>query len=257
MMQAIERDVAAPAVDLPPVLTARTTPVGSDPHLTAICEATAARSGAGDVWWSVKPATMAFSIVLEPDVARARCYEMLPLVMVAFADALGTLAPPEVAVQYRWPATILVNGAKAGRARFALDPNDGPDGLPGWVAVGLEAALAPSADDPEPGHEPDRTTLAEEGCGTFGGQELIEVTARHLLAWLDAWEQDGFAPVHRHWTFGWADRACALDVPGRSGIRQGCAVGIDEHGGLLLKTEAATIGIGLEEALATAGDEQG
>lgn len=247
-------DRRVPPLDLPPILAGRAAPSADDAHRTAIRQASLGQSGAGDLWWSADQAKVAFSIVLEPSVGRARCYEMLPLVMVAFAEALGALSPPEVAVQHRWPATILVNGADAGRARLALAADDGPDGLPRWSAVGLEIALALPVEGPEPGFDLQRTTLAEEGCGAITGRELIEVTARHFLAWLDAWEQEGFAPVHRQWTFAWADNARDLRVAAGDGTIRGQALGIDEHGGLLLKTAGGTVGIDLARALSACGE---
>lgn len=242
-------DAAASVLDLPPLLRARRPPEGAEPLGTAAHQAAEGRSEAGDLWWSADPAGIALALVLEPTVERERCYEMLPLMMVAFAEALGALAPPEVAVQHRWPATILVNGAAAARGKIALSEKDGPDGLPPWLAVGLEAALRSADNGPEPGHDVDRTTLADEGCGDLTGPQLIEVTARHVLSWLDAWEQEGFAPVHRQWCYAWADQGSEVRVDAPGGERRGRALGIDEHGGLLLKTDAGTVALALSEAL--------
>ena len=46
------------------------------------------------------------------------------LSMLAFGDAFGAIAPPEVALHFRWPSTLLVNGGIAGAARIALGPEN-------------------------------------------------------------------------------------------------------------------------------------
>src|SRR5437660_1044252 len=74
---------------------------------------------AGDVVWSRNTGRAQVAIVLEPEVALARALQMGPLLMVALGDSLGSLCPPKLAVQYRWPRGILLNGVIAGQVRLA------------------------------------------------------------------------------------------------------------------------------------------
>ena len=61
----------------------------------------------------------------------------LPACAVGFQNALGALAPPEVAVHLDWAGGVRVNGAHCGRLRAAADTRD-PLAVPGWLVVGLD-----------------------------------------------------------------------------------------------------------------------
>ena len=50
------------------------------------------RLSAGDVLWSESSESLRMSLVLEPEVERRRCGEMLFLMMVAFGDAAGAIS---------------------------------------------------------------------------------------------------------------------------------------------------------------------
>ncbi len=61
---------------------------------------------------------------------------MLPVCGVGFQNALGALAPPEVAVHLEWNGNIRVNGAVAGRLQMAAAPLS-PEEIPDWLVVGV------------------------------------------------------------------------------------------------------------------------
>ena len=54
-----------------------------------------------------------------------------------------------------------------------------------------------------------RTTLAEEGCGDIQTVDLLEAFARHFLAWIHRWQEDGVGPVQQ----AWLARATGLGKP--------------------------------------------
>lgn len=82
---------------------------------------------------------------------------------------------------------------------------------------------------------PDVTTFEEEGCGDIAAAELVESYARHLMAWLHTWREDGFRPIHEHYLFradGYNEET-ELGAPGNK--IAGTFIGLDEHGGALMK----------------------
>jgi biotin-(acetyl-CoA carboxylase) ligase len=170
-----------------------------------------------------------FAITLAPEVPLQRAVQMGHALMIAAGDSIGALAPPKVAVEYRWPTTVLVNGADAGRVLLAASGSD-PEAVPDWLVVGLDLRLEPDPGD-EPGERPDQTALFEEGSGPIPPARLLESMSRHFLSWLRRWEDDGFRPLHD----AWSGRA-------ENGMRVGGAtfVGLDEDGRALLKDAAGT-----------------
>ena len=52
---------------------------------------------------------MEVAIILSPEVPKIKCNQMLYILMVAAGDAIGALAPPEVAVTYAFTGFIFLN----------------------------------------------------------------------------------------------------------------------------------------------------
>ena len=145
----------------PPLLAGLEVEGGTDPFAKACAEA-ALGCDAGTVVYNIGADRLAAAIVFAPEVALEDAMAMLPACGVGFQNALGALAPPEVAVHLTWEGGILVNGAACGGLRVAASTAD-PDAEPEWLVVGLTVPLIP--DDPDaPGAAPDRTSLYEEGC---------------------------------------------------------------------------------------------
>lgn len=229
-----ENDLASPGVPrFPPLLDGIAVSPRTDAFDEAVERAAAGRAGAGDVLWRASGEAFDVAVVLEPDVDARRTCQMLPLTMVAFADAVGAVGPADVGIFYRWPSTFIINQAVVGAARMAMSSAQ-PDAIPRFAVVGVNAAMM-APDEAEPGHRLDRTNLFDEGFGDVPASELISAFSRHFLAWVDIWQDDGFAPVHRMWT----DRAEARERPTVT-IRwlgeklHGTYVGLDEDGNFLI-----------------------
>jgi len=208
-----------------------------DPFDLAIAQA---RAGAdpGLVVHGVDDLHLRAAVVLAPEIPLGAAMIMVPAVAHGLCDALGALAPPEVAVQLGWPGTVLVNGAVCGGLRAAASTRD-PDAEPDWLVIGMEMRLA-LADASDPGRNPDITALHEEGCGDIAPGHLLESWSRHMLVWINTWEDSGPARLLSDWTgrafdFGKQTR---LDLPG--GARRGVPLGLDDAGGLVFKTSAGT-----------------
>ncbi len=201
----------------------------------AMRAAARAELGAGDVLWSDDPNVIAFAIVLEPDVPLRLAAQILPVTMCAVGDCVGVLAPPQVGLMFRWPATVLVNGARAGCVRLAV-ASCVADDVPDWMVAGVRLRLRHDDDGMEPGDlAGDVTALAEEGCGELTAAQLISSCSRHFLTWLNLWQDDGFRPVHQ----SWLDRAEGRHEPvvlSAAGSAEPVLVsGLDEDGNLLIK----------------------
>lgn len=193
--------------------------------------------GAGTLAWVGAYARAEAAVVLEPDMPLAPARLALLAAANALADALAALGPPEVALGFGWPATLRVNGAACGRLRLAAPPEAAADAIPDWLVVGMEVRLAAPA-GAEPGHDPGRTCLAEEGMGDIAAEALTAAWARHLMAGLDLWQARG-------------PRRLSEDFLARLADHAGARRGIDPASGdLILEAEGARTRLSLAAALA-------
>lgn len=192
---------AAPA--FPPLLHGSHVP--RDPFAGA-CARAAEGVDSGLVAYDVTRECLRAAMVFAPEVALRDAVVMLPLCGVAFQNAFGALAPPEVAVHLDWDGGLRLNGAVAGRLRMAVGHDHGgrppggtfeEDAVPPWLVVGLDLTLFDPATDP--GATPDCTTLADEGCADLDPVHLLESWARHTLLWTRRWEDEGLRPLHAEW----------------------------------------------------------
>lgn len=186
--------------------------------------------GAGDLVWSRNTARADLALILEPEVGLSRALQMGPLACVAVAETLGFLAPPQLGVEFRWPGTVLVNGATAGVVRLAaaLGVADVP---PAWMVIGVTIDLVRTDRSAEPGERPEQTALAEEGAAEITRTDVIEALAPRFLAWIHTWSEDGFRPIHDQWLF-------RADGRERDIVIEGCrgrVLGLDEEANVILK----------------------
>jgi len=220
----------------PPLLTGHPVLPPLDPFMSARSAALAGSAGAGDLFWACTTDTISFAVVLEPEVPAERTAEMLFVMMVAVADAIGALGPPELAVTWRWPDQIRANKARIGRARMARSVITDDDGAPDWLVIGVELALMPQAGRVEPGHQMDVTTLWDEGGGDIEAMPALESLSRHFLTWIHKWDSEGFRPVHDAWLFRADNYREEVTIETGGSQVTGTFIGIDEGGNLLLKT---------------------
>lgn len=225
----------------PPLLTGRA--VVGDPFAAAV---QAAQDGcdAGLILYDPMSPDLSAALVLAPEVPLAQSATMLPLAGVALQNAMGAVAPPEVALQLGWGGAIFVNGGRAGHLRAAATPQD-PNAAPDWMVIGLTLRFA--VGDENGGETPDDTTLYAEGCGEMLPLDLLESWSRHLLTQLHSWEQDGIAPLHREYSGLVHGMGDPVDQSGQSGT----FLGLDETLGMLVKTGSGTCLVPLTDLLET------
>jgi biotin-(acetyl-CoA carboxylase) ligase len=209
-----------PGLDLPPLY--REVRLREAGDAFAHARAIAAQAGAGTLVWSRSPRLFDVAVVLEPAMPLVRARNAVYVGMSALADALALHAPPENPISFVWPDLVEVNGGAVGGVRLAWDAV-GELRAPAWLVLhaGLRLLLDEGA---EPGETPGCTALAEEGYGELDGATLAESYARHLMAGLHDWQDQGFEAVAARYL----ER---LDRP-RAARR-----GLDPSGDLLLRAE--------------------
>lgn len=215
----------------PPLLKGHPVKAPTRPFAEACRLARAHALGAGDVVWSRNTARAELAVVLEPEVALEQALQMAPLMMVALGDCLGALAPPKLAVHYRWPASILLNGAKAGEVRLAC-PRIPLDRTPAWLVVGAELDIV----GPEERDDWSFTSLADEVGEKISRTDILQSLAAHFLTRLHAWEDDGFGRVHDQWLFRAEGREAPTAIEHAGERIEGQVLGLDRGANLLLRT---------------------
>ncbi len=241
-------ELLAPA--FPPAFDGHAVEAGRDVLAEAFKAACDGSHGAGDLFWSRARDRAAVMIVLEPDVPLSIAVQMGSTLMVAIGDALGAIGPPNLALTYRWPFTILANGGRVGNVVLAAPAKAELQDIPAFLVVGFDITIASKANgSDEPGLHPGTTALHEEGCGEIDRTALVEAVARHFLSWIDSWQQDGFGAVHQ----SWLARAHDIGEPVEGQVDathwSGKMLGLDEEGGLLVSRAGATVSVPLTAVL--------
>ncbi len=178
------------------------------------------------------------AIVFAPEKPLDQAMVAMVICAVGFQNAMGALAPPEVAVHLGWNGAVYVNGGKAGHLRVAASHGKA-DQIPDWLVVGLDIDLIPPAEG-EAGDDPDVTCLIMEGCGDVSPIRLLESWSRHTLVWINEVETDGPRALHEAWRGLVKD--IGKDVSFTLGTTpvSGTFVGVDEAFGMLLRNGSET-----------------
>ena len=209
----------APALDLPPPFRAVALREAGDAfaHATRI----AAEAGAGTLVHVGRFDLAEFAVVLEPDEPLREARRVLYAGLTALGDALAVHAPPKKPINFDWPATVRIDGGLVGGARLAWPANTAEDAVPAWLVFGAMIRTA-AMDGEEPGLHPRSTALDEEGFVDIGSGRLLASFARHLMAAINTWQQDGFDAVARRYL-------------SRLATEPGIQMELDENGDLLLR----------------------
>ena len=238
-----------PDPTFPPLLTGHDikSPMVAFEH--AVAGAKAGTFGAGDFIWSRNTQRLECAVVLEPEVSRQHSLEMLHVAMVAFADAFGVLAPPEIGVLYQWPNKLRINAGEVGEVRIAVSNEMDDAGVPDWMVLDLVVQLRPAKMVLDPGEDMDFTNLLEEGCVEVTRTEFLESYARQLLTWIHSWASDGFRHVHDTWLERLENKGDDCKILYDGEIVSGAFAGLDEFGNLLLRDGGETKLLKVEIAL--------
>lgn len=216
----------------PPLFEGREVSRGTDPFAKAQALAVLG-CDAGTLVHAIDPSMLRAALVLVPEMPLEPAMAALVACAVGFQNALGALAPPEVAVHLTWEGAVRVNGAACGGLRAAASTSDAA-AVPDWLVVGLDLRLRPDG-VVEEGLTPDRTSLAQEGCRAVSPVRLIEAWARHSLVWLNHVDQGDTRPLHREWRGLVEDLGAEVTLSLGGDNLRGTFVGVDENFGMLLR----------------------
>ena len=154
-----------------------------------------------------------FAIVLEPEQPLERALLSFYVAMVALADTLAALAPPEKPITIDWPDAIRIDGGLIGGGRLGWPPEAEGQAVPAWLVFGAAIRIA-SIDDRGPGLHPLATALQDEGFAEIGAERFIETFARHLMAAIDRWQERGFSPLIREYAAR-LDKGAGIEIDGK------------------------------------------
>jgi biotin-(acetyl-CoA carboxylase) ligase len=198
-----------------------------DPFARA-CAVAAERMEDGVLFWSERFDRLDCAILLEPDEPAGKTLEAFYVLGVAMADTLSALLPPLLPLCLAWPGRVRLNGADVGVLRCALAESRDAAAPPGWLVLGVQLEITAPRD--EPGHDPDRTSLHDEGAVDVGAQRLLESLSRHLVAWLHRWQDEGFGPVRASWNSRCESRGAHATVHLAGQVYHGLIEGLDAGG---------------------------
>lgn len=222
----------------PPLLTGEVVARHTDPFDKAVSRAIAGVDS-GTIFYSEATDILRAALVLAPETPLEDAIQAVYVAQVGLAESLGALAPPEVPVHFVWPDRIKVNGAVCGQVRFAADVSD-PKAEPNWLVIGIEVPFTYAGSDP--GENPNRTCLHEEGCVDITPMGLLESWSKHTLLWLTYFMDSGFQRVHDEWRPRCDSLGETIEEP-----KPGVFVGLDEKGRMLLRQGVMTEVVSLTE----------
>lgn len=146
--------------------------------------------------------------------------------LLGLHDGLAALAPAETPISLGWPDRLMVNAACVGGVRVAHGPlvdKEGMSDVPDWLVLGITVQMVGAEGDDEPGADLTYTNLHEEGCGDVTVPRLVESFGRHLLHWLDRWQEQGFEPVRRAVLHDLDDKELTIERSGDAWLETGGA----------------------------------
>ncbi len=226
-----------PEPTFPPLLSGEPVANHIDPFDKAISMATLG-CDAGTIVYNISTEYLRAAFIFAPEVTLEHAVAMQIACGIGYSNALGALAPPEVAVHLDWQGQIMVNGATCGQLQIAADCTD-PAQHADWLVVGLTIPLVP-ADDHGGGDTPDQTTLLQEGCIEVDPTRLLESWSRHSLVWINRWSEEGTAPLHAEWRSMAQGMGEDITIKHKGADLSGTFLGIDEAFGMLVRTDDTT-----------------
>lgn len=225
------------ALSLPPLYRGLVLEGAAGGARAEACRMAAAGAEAATLLWRPDADRLDCAVVLRPEEKAAQVLPVVLVAALALSDAIGTVGPPAVATDLVWPASVRVNGGLVGGVTVDLDAGVGLQDVPAWAVVAAEIRIAPEAGI-EGGERPDVTCLVAEGFAGVGARPLAEAFARHLLVWMDRWEEQDLAPIARHWLHRATARHRDTVLMLGPELIAGTVESLDDAGSLHLETAA-------------------
>jgi len=203
----------------------------NEPEGTVVCAETQTKGKGrlGRHWSSPKGKGIYMSIILRPKLFPTDVAKLTLLSAVAVAEAVKNVTG--IQAKIKWPNDLLIDGKKiAGiltemsgemdRVHFVI------------VGVGLNVNTVQSA-------LPDcATSIKCEWKKTCSRVLLIQEILRSIEHWYDEFCKNGFTKVSEQWQEYSATLGKRIKIEDPSGDIEGQAIGIDENGGLIIRSDS-------------------
>jgi len=189
---------------------------------------TAGRGRRGRNWVS-PPGNLYASLLLRPACRPAIAAQLGFVAALGAVAAIGEFAPG-LDLRCKWPNDLLANGKKISGILLETEMTTGdrPDFV--VLGIGVNLAAAPS-DTPYPA-----TSLTAEGAPGILPQAMLARFVRHFGERLEAWRNEGFAPIRE----AWLAKAMGLGEPIQVRLERdtldGRFLDLDGDGALMLGT---------------------
>ena len=215
-------------------------PVGQPRVLFAELQ-TAGRGRRGRSWLAPFGTGLTFSIGWSFVETPAQLSALSLVMGVCAARALRRLGAPRVML--KWPNDIVFEHRKLGGLLAQLRAEAGG---PAYVVIGLGLNLLLSAAARAALADPATTPVADlaeafEGGRRVSRHEIAAGVASEMLAGLELFARDGFAPFAAEWAELDSLRDAPVDVLRHDGTVAGTARGADHDGSLLVDTGAGLV----------------
>lgn len=200
-------------------------------------EQTGARGRMGRKWFSPRGKGIWMSIVLRPELPLSETPQLTLLAGVAVCKAIRRVTSVEAGI--KWPNDLLAGGRKICGILLESSLREGK--LQYCIAgIGISANMT-EADYPEHLMEVATSLRIQRGGVPVDRLELAEAVLDELERHYHLYMNQGFKPIKELWesmsvTLG---RQIALNSP--QGRVEGVVVGLDEMGGLLLRSSSGEI----------------
>lgn len=232
---------------LPPVYRLVAVAAGGNPETRARALA-AGGADPATLACADRPDRLDCSIVLDPGMALGEARLVVYVGMLALRDALGAVIPPGIDVTYRWPNLIEANIAPVARVDLHAPGAKTAAATPRWMTLRAVVALS-TAIDGDPDAPAFETTIADEGGPEVTSVELLESFARHLLTWMNRWEEEGFAQVRARWLDHAPSRGERIQLVIGKRRSSGLFRDIADDGALVLEGKRSTRAVPLSAVL--------
>lgn len=192
-------------------------------------------------WLTAPGGALDAALIVRPMLPAAECAELAVAAALALARAVADVVEPATELHYRWPNDLLLDSGKA--AGVWLEAG-GPAESLDWLVI----AWSVNTSDPPEELGFGAAGVAREGrAGEAQPEALLEAIARHLLAWIERWDDGEFAPLRASWRGRLKlGETLQLTLPDGS-VLNGVAEDIDEEGALTLRTDTGPRRITLNE----------
>jgi BirA family biotin operon repressor/biotin-[acetyl-CoA-carboxylase] ligase len=187
---------------------------------------TAGRGRLGRDWVS-PPGNLYCSIILRPKVDQAHIAEISFVSALAVRDAVASVLPPDVAIQFKWPNDVLAGGRKV--AGILVEAEKLPDEARTALIVGIGVNIVSA---------PRETDYPATCIAAVTRAPRVSRLLTSLVAALDRrvelWTRSGFAAIRQEWM----DHAYGVggQVTASSGI-SGTFTGLDETGAIIIASK--------------------